>query len=134
MARLNPGRVINHASMSDNFTVVSQVERTDSDTGRSTFVQTQAPGVGVVTMASPSDLRRLPDSQTMERVISIVSTSPLQGPTPQRQPDIVIWRGDGYIVQDVQPYPQYGIGFYQVLACILGATNNLPLPPGVGDV
>jgi hypothetical protein len=74
------------------------------------------PTLGVVTAANPNDLMRLEESDRTERTISIVSEFRLQATVKGFKPDIVVWRGDNYVVKDVQPYPQFGPGFVQALA------------------
>ena len=67
-------------------------------------------------MASGADLKRYPELQMLERVLSIVTKTRLQSAVNGAQPDIIIWRGDNYVVKALDPYPQYGQGFYQAIA------------------
>lgn len=93
--------------------------------GRTTTTDTDTPNVvGVITVASPTDLERLPDDQRMGRNMLVVTKYRLRGPSKdnvdQFQPDLVLWTGDTFIVKDVQPYTEYGAGFMQ---CIIGSID-----------
>lgn len=84
--------------------------------------------VAVVTMASPDDLERLDDNQRMGRNISVVTNFAAQGPAPGFQPDEITWpisNGDTYVVKAVDPYPQFGPGFVQVIA---GSIDSIDQP------
>lgn len=72
--------------------------------------------VGVITVASSSDLKRYPDLQITNRSIVVVTKFALQGEIVGFQPDLVVWAGSHYLVRAIDPYPQYGSGFYQVIA------------------
>lgn len=113
--RLNMSRVVRSRHFNDSFDVVKRT--TTLVKGRTVVSPTTITGVkGVVTNASPNDLERLPDVQRMDHHISIVTEYVLQGALAGRQPDLVVWRGNTYQVNSVDPYPQFGPGFYQVLA------------------
>lgn len=71
---------------------------------------------GIVTAAGPNDLERLDDNQRMGRHLVIVTAFRLRGPAPGYQPDTIAWRGDTFVVKTVDPYPQFGSGFVQVIA------------------
>jgi len=99
--------------LSDRFSVIRRKEVIDVH-GRSTIVATTFPNVvGVVTPISPSDLDRQTDYQKMSRSISVVCSFFLQGEVEGYQPDLVVWRGDQYVVKSIDPYPQFGKGFMQ---------------------
>lgn len=84
--------------------------------GEPVITSSTTPNVlGVVTVASPTDLQRLDDQQRMQRVLSFVTKFRIQGPSPGKQSDQVVWRGDTYVVIDIGPYPQFGSGFIQAL-------------------
>lgn len=113
--------------IADRFTVKRRAE-TISDKGRTQMATTNLLAVGVIASAGPNDLMRLDDSQRMGRVLSVVTRFRLIGPAPGKQPDIISWQGDDYIVITVDPYPQYGQGFVQA---IIGSVNVTDQPtPG----
>jgi hypothetical protein len=81
---------------------------------------------GVVTAAGPNDLERLDDNQRMGRNLVIVTAFRLRGPAPGYQPDTIVWGGDTFVVKTVDPYPQFGSGFVQVIA---GSIDSQDQPP-----
>ncbi len=87
--------------------------------------------LGVVTVAHGNDLLRLPEEQRMDRHITIVTRTMLQGPSEGVQPDAIGWAGSYYVVKTIDPYPQYGAGFIQAIA---GSMDNMDPPPAFASV
>lgn len=129
MPLLNPGIVATSPYLADSFTV-SRMAQTVSDKGRVSETPTHFCGHGIVNHAGSSDLKRMPEGQYSDNVISIVSETQLRGPTPGAQPDIVTWRGTSYRVVLCDPYPHYGQGWYNALAA---SQNAIDLPPTPND-
>ena len=101
--------------MMDGFSVKTRTEAVGTN-GRGTITPTTVSGLyGVITVASSSDLDRHPELSRTNRTISVVTQYHLQGEVTGRQPDLVTWRGSDYIVKAIDPYPQFGDGFYQAL-------------------
>lgn len=102
--------------------IVERRPETVDITGRSrtpgtTTITTSA----VVCQAGPNDLARLPESDSMGKVISIVTPFRLRGPAKDGsgqnwKPDVVRWLGGRFVVRLVEPYTGYGRGFVQALA------------------
>lgn len=115
MATLDVSDVLLSPEFTDNYLIQRNVETVDTH-GRSTVAVTTTNSFGVVTMASGADLKRHPEFQELDRVLSIVTKTRLQSAVNGSQPDIIIWRGDNYVVKYVDLYPQFGQGFYQVIA------------------
>lgn len=69
--------------------------------------------IGVVTAGSPNRLERLDTVDYMPRIINVVTRVQLRGPAAGGKPDVVVWRGDNYVVSQIEPYPQFGRGFVQ---------------------
>jgi hypothetical protein len=112
--------------LTDLFDVVRRMETINPATGRSQQVsETTRSVVGVICAANPNDLDRLDDMQRMGRHLTLVTKFRLIGPAPGKQPDLVTWKGDSYVVKAVDPYPQYGDGFVQV---ILGSIDIIDQP------
>lgn len=115
MAMSIASQVVLDPYLADKFKVVRRAEVV-SDRGRSsTNDQTFANVVGVVCMSEDAEVMRqeFPEMQFSTRVISIVSKFKIQTAVAGYQPDLVVWRGDSYLVRKVSPYPQFGPGFYQ---------------------
>lgn len=93
--------------------------------GRVTVSTTTFPRVvGVLTMASPNDLKRLDDQQRTLRTISFVTKFPLRATAKGYQPDLIQWFGDNFIVQLLEPYPRFGAGFYQAIATSIDSQDE----------
>jgi len=122
MAQLDVSEALTDPLLGDTFTVRRKVETLNSK-GRAILTPTDIPRVfGVITVSSPNDLERLPEEQRMGRHLSIVTKFQLIGPAPGKQPDSVLWRGSELLVQNVEPYPQFGQGFMQA---IVGSTDMI---------
>lgn len=125
---------VSDATSNSDLTVLFDVTRrleTISDRGRSVVTPTSLPNqVGTICAASPSDLKRLPEGDLMERYISIVSKFRLRGASKEGaavyKPDLVTYKGVDYVVVDVQPYPDAGPGFVQAIAGSGGIVDEAP--------
>ncbi len=101
--------------LTDPFVYYRQAESIDGN-GRTVITPSAAiNAIGVVTAASSNDLSRLEDYQMATRYMSIVTQAHLQMNAPGYQPDLIVWRGDNYIVKSCEPYPQFGPGFFQAI-------------------
>lgn len=129
MALLDVSEILTDPDFVDTFVVVRRQEGI-SDKGRAVLTLTGLAASGVVNMAGPNDLRRLPDAQLQDRTLSIVSRFPFFGASVGYQPDLIQWREGLYIVSVLDLYPQYGRGFYQVIAPSIDLQNYPVLKPG----
>ena len=128
-AFIDVSEVLLSPDMADSFQVTRRPEVVVA--GRSTVPNpVTTDQIGVVTMASPNDLLRLEDNDRMDRTISIVTKARLQGPAQVAgtnfKPDLVVWRGDTYVVKSCEPYPQFGAGFVQALAGSWDSVDEAP--------
>lgn len=101
--------------------------------GRTTITETTHNGIGTICMASNNQLDRLDDQQRMGRHLSIVTKFRLQGPTAGRQPDLIYWEGDWFIVQDLDLYTQYGAGFVEAIVGSVDIMDEVPYTHPVGQ-
>lgn len=97
----------------DTFKVLRRQEVMGENGRGENLIRTYNPVYGTVTMSSPSDLGRDVDFQATTRSISVVLKFQLQSEVTGFQADVVVWRGDNYVVRHVDYYPQFGAGFYQ---------------------
>lgn len=95
----------------ESFTVNRRAETVGTD-GRNTFTETQLSAYGIFLPASPNDLMRLPEGEMGQQAMTIYSTFQLKGASVGYQPDQVVWMGDNYVVRSVQPFPNYGPGWW----------------------
>lgn len=112
--------------LADRVTVNRRAESISNSGRASVTPQVFSNVVGVVTMASPNDLQRLPDDQRTGRNISFITKFKLRGTAPGFQPDTIVWLGDEFVVKVVEPYTRFGAGFVQAIA---GSMNFQDAPP-----
>ena len=129
MPFLNVSRAIRNPMFADSFQVKRR-KQTIGSNGRTVVSATILSKRGVVCATNPADLERLDDNQRMGRHLSIVTEFRLFGPakdssSQQYQPDIIVWRGDNYIVQSLEPYTSYGPGFVEA---IVGSIDSIDFP------
>lgn len=125
MPDLDVSDILTDPDFADSFDVIRRTQTIDNH-GRSVDTETTyANQIGVITNASPNDLNRIEDYQNSQRYLSIVTKFRLQLPSTGKNADIVSWRGDRYLVKTLEPYPQYGQGFYQA---IVASTDILDQP------
>lgn len=123
MATLDVTDVLLCSEFTDNYVIQRNAEIVD-DNGRSSVTPIKIQAVGVITMASGRDLQRMPDMQFLDRVIKIATKTKLQSEVSGAQPDIIIWRGDSYVVKMCDLYPQYGQGWHRGYAASIDLTDK----------
>lgn len=129
MPLLNPGIVATSPFLSDTF-YRTRMTQTITEKGRAEPTPSSVKCRGIVTQAGGEDLRRFPDLQAADVVISVITNTQLQGPSPTTAPDIITWAGGDYLVSKCLPYPRFGIGWFKVLAT---SQNPINLPPSKTD-
>ncbi len=88
--------------------------------------------VAAVVNSGVSELMRAQDQQNMPNKVSVHTLFRLQGPAKdsagdQFQPDIILWRGDYYVVNSLDDYSKYGAGFVRA-DC--SSVDSIDSPPG----
>jgi hypothetical protein len=102
-------------SFLSKFSVIRRKEIIDSH-GRSITTEQIIDNIdGVITAASPGDLRRVPDYDYQARAYTIYTQYRLQSAHPGYKNDLVIIDGDRYQVVNQLPYHNYGRGFVSVV-------------------
>jgi hypothetical protein len=115
--------------MIDQFQVQRRVETISTENGRSTIAITETinPVWGVVTPASPTDLKRLSDYDVQTKHIAITAAFAFSGDGANGvKADWITWNGDLYEVLDVKAYERYGLGFTNAIAGLITAQPNVP--------
>lgn len=102
-------------SFTECFTVLRRQETIPS-IGPATISTTSYSAEGVVTAASPNDLKRLPEFDMSRKAISIVTQFRLQLNSVGYKPDIVQWGGDNFLLVLLDDYSHYGAGFVEAIA------------------
>ncbi len=119
-------------SFYDTFIVIRKSQGV-SIKGRAEHTEKHLNAQGVVMAASPNDMLRVPESAYMNKGISIVTQTKLQGPSPGYAADELIWGGERFVVHIVNDYSHYGRGFIEVIATAIepvGPPPQLPDPVG----
>lgn len=125
MPLINPGIVANSPFLSDVFYRTRMTQEVN-EKGRAIQTPASLKCRGIVTHAGGEDLKRNPDLQEADVVISVITRTQLQALTPGGSPDVITWAGGDYLVSKCYPYPRFGQGWYKVLAT---SQNRVNLPP-----
>lgn len=134
MPRLNVNVAVNSLYLTDSFVVLRRLENVGSN-GRSGLTTVAFGNVpGVVYPDGDNVLRRETDNQRSLQTITVVTRFMLRGASldgsgQNYQPDIVQWRGNSYVVENIEPYASYGAGFIEAACCML---DFAVLPPAAG--
>ena len=120
MPLLNPGIVVSSAYLSDDISIIRRAQTVGSD-GMSSVTPSTSSSWAIVCNAGPNDLQRLPEAARAGRIMMFITNAQVQPIGPSNQPDLILWPISGstsahWVVLDVGPYPNYGEGWYQVLA------------------
>lgn len=88
--------------------------------------------VAAVVNSGVSELMRAQDQQNMPNKVSVHTLFRLTGPAKdatnaQFQPDIIVWRGDFYVVTSLDDYSKYGAGFVRADCASIDSIDS---PPG----
>lgn len=122
---------VSELTLDPDFATTFQVLRraeANNQYGEPVLTPASMSAVGVVCQASPSDLQRLPGYDFGRRTLSICTKFRLQLASPGFKADVVVWRGDNYLVIDVQPYTEFGAGFVEALATSMDRLDQPPKP------
>lgn len=113
--------------LADTFNVLRRTEVVGGN-GRSQVTEARSTCiVGVVTMASPDDLKRFPDAQLTGRTIMVCTPFRLRASGDGFQPDQIEYDGNLYTVVAIDPYTRFGAGFVEALATSPKASDQPPL-------
>jgi hypothetical protein len=124
MALLDVSSVLLDPDFTELVTIKRRAQ-TDDGHGRIITVDTIYPNiVAVLCAASPEDLTRETDYGAFMRSIRVVLQFRIRGQTEGYLPDVVVWRGNNFIVDSFDPYPQFGNGFYQAICQSMDRNDN----------
>lgn len=116
MALLDVSPILLDPDFTELVTVRRRLQNVDMY-GRPNVIETDYNNiVAVVTAGNPNDLKREDDYAAYMRSITVVLQFRIRGQTEGYLPDIIVWRGNNFIVDSFDPYPQFGNGFYIVTA------------------
>lgn len=116
---LDPSFMLLDPQFTDRFAVVQRVQVVSNYGEASTANTTINNVLGVVAPAKPAELARLGDNERGARTLTIFTQFLLVGPAragqTQRQPDLVLWSGDQFIVKEVLPWSRFGPGWVRAI-------------------
>ena len=120
MPLLNPGAVVSSTYLSDDISIIRRTQTVGND-GMSSVTPSSSASYAIVCSAGPNDLQRLPEAARAQRIMMFITNAQVRPVGPNNQPDLIVWPATGgtsaqWVVLDVGPYPNYGQGWYQVLA------------------
>jgi hypothetical protein len=121
---LDPSIMLLDPQFTDRFDVVQRVQSVSNLGEVSTNDTITRNILGVVTPAKPADLKRRDDIQYGQRNIviftrALLNTAAVQLntiPPTQRQPDLLLWSGDTFMIVQVLPWNHFGPGWVRVVA------------------
>ena len=122
----------------ENFTVYRRKENINPFGESIVTVQIEQ-AVGQISPTSPSNLVRDPAYSSQYKNLDVITTFRLIGAgqdisTQAYQPDLVLWKGNFYIVNKVDDYTHYGAGFVQAICDAFDWTINITdIPNNVGS-
>jgi hypothetical protein len=110
MATLDVSTIPMCVEFSDSFEIMRRPESI-SQYGRSVTTQVIATAAGTIYPTGDNSLVRQSDFEMSRKTLTCVTTYRLQQAAPGFQPDLVLYRGNTYVVSSVEDYSQYGAGF-----------------------
>jgi galactose-6-phosphate isomerase len=125
MATLDVSWVPLEAEFADRFDVVRRPE-TISESGRSSTTQVTATAFGTVYPTGDNSLVRQADYELGRKTLTVVTPYRLQQAAPGYQPDVVLYRGNQYVVSALEDFSQYGAGF---VVAQLSSISAIDAPP-----
>jgi galactose-6-phosphate isomerase len=110
MPTLDVSWVTQEPEFADMFQVLRRPE-TISQTGRSVTSQVTATAYGTIVPTGDNSLVRQTDYELGRKTLTIYTTYRLQQAAPGYQPDLVLYRGNQYVVSSVEDFSAFGEGF-----------------------
>lgn len=134
MPMLNMTAALTNPYTLDVFDVVRRAEAVSAQ-GLSVITPITFSSVrGVVTPAGDNALQRKLDEQEQGKGVEVTTMFGLRGSAKDGiqqswQPDLIVWRGNQFVVMDVKDYGAYALGFVQAECEML---DFVALPPTMG--
>ena len=125
MPFLDPSILLLDPQFTDTYTLITRAQSVNTY-GEVVLTPTTYTNIlGVVTPTKPADLLRLPETERGNRAITIYTQRRLNGAATGRQPDIVQWRGDSFIVKMELPWTSFGPGWVKVVCTSIDSIEAL---------
>ena len=130
--QLDVNIVLSSLMFMDTFTVVRRTSGVTPQ-GRTETVETQIPTTGVVQPSGANTQDRPKGYATGRKSCLVITQFRLRSQTQGFIPDLVLWRGDDYLVETVEDYTSFGRGFVQAY-CTSQDLQDAPPMEATGSV
>lgn len=97
------------------------------DNGRQQLNTTTFNPIGVVTSEASADLVRRDAGEYRPHQIRVHTKFRLRGPSPDYQPDVVVWNGDPHVIVQLHDYSHFGAGYISALCESMSGTDQPPV-------
>lgn len=120
------------------FTVIRRPDVVGSN-GQTTIGAIQFQAIGQITPIGPNSILREEAFTTDEKAIRVTTSFMLRGPSKDPtmqnfQPDIIMWRGNSYIVRTIADFSKYGpFGMITAECSSIDYVENAPRAPPLLD-
>lgn len=118
----------------ETFTVVRQAEDVN-EYGETQVVTTQFTASGSIQPTGDNSLLREEAFQAQQKTIQVITTFLLRGATQDPagsgqlyQPDLVVWKGEKFLVRVVEDYSAYGAGMVRAECITQWFSDPAPAP------
>lgn len=117
MSLVDPSEILLDPDLVSQFSILRRAE-TVSQQGRGVLSTLQYPVIGNVQATGSNSLVRADGYSQQLKTIKVVTRFRLRGVAVQinnvnYQPDLVVWRGETFIVKMLEDYSEYGHGFVE---------------------
>jgi hypothetical protein len=112
---LDPSIILLDPQFTDTFNLIQRAQTVNAFGEVSTTNTTITDVLGVVTPTRPADLLRLPETERGARAVTVFSQQRLNTAVTGRQPDLIQWRGDTFIVKMLLPWVAFGPGWTKAI-------------------
>jgi hypothetical protein len=125
MPTLEVSWVTQEPEFADMFQVLRRPE-TISQSGRSVTSQVTATAYGTIVPTGDNSLVRQADYELGRKTLTLYTTYPLQMAAPGYQPDLILYRGNQFVVSSVKDFSAFGEGFVEVEISSILAIDTPP--------
>ena len=112
--------------------IVERRTETVGQNGQSTVAIAQIQAYGAIQPEGDNDLIRTEDYDVQSKSVVVITNFRLRGVSQDAQgkeykPDIVIWKGNSFIVKTVEDFSQYGGGMIEALCTSEDFVDQAPV-------
>jgi uncharacterized membrane protein len=139
MAMINVSMALISPMLVSSFAVNRRVQTVGINGRVSIIAQAFAGVFGVIYPSDNNELQRLADLQVTGKTITVITRFALRSEAEtsgtEYQPDIVVWRGDNFLVKHVEDWSSFGPGFVLAICTSIDLVDMPPATsaPGYGS-